>query len=91
MFIQPCTPAILYYDFILTLPLEVERYWTGSYSWASTFFFVNRYMSVLSHGPVIYEFFALIPEEVRSMFVSPLKLTQARAVVSNGVTSPPSL
>ncbi|KAI0370895.1 hypothetical protein BV20DRAFT_1035559 [Pilatotrama ljubarskyi] len=39
--------ALLYYDFVLTIPQEVERY-----------------MSVLSHIPVIFEFFGVLPEQV---------------------------
>ncbi|KAJ8474740.1 hypothetical protein ONZ51_g7017 [Trametes cubensis] len=54
--------GILWYDFVLTLPLEVERYWKGGRSWASIFFFLNRYMTVLSHIPVVVEFFATMPE-----------------------------
>ncbi|KAI0656193.1 hypothetical protein C8Q70DRAFT_921847 [Cubamyces menziesii] len=57
--------GILWYDFVLTLPLEVERYWKGGRSWASIFFFLNRYMTVLSHIPVVVEFFAAMPESVR--------------------------
>ena len=49
---------------MLTLPLEVERYWKGGRSWASIFFFLNRYMTVLSHIPVVVEFFATMPESV---------------------------
>ncbi|KAI0351671.1 hypothetical protein OH77DRAFT_1524002 [Trametes cingulata] len=54
--------AILWYDFVLTIPLEVERYWKGGWTWASTFYFLNRYMSVLSHIPVVVEFFGTLPE-----------------------------
>ncbi|KAI0632812.1 hypothetical protein C8Q77DRAFT_1158272 [Trametes polyzona] len=54
--------AILWYDFVLTIPLEVERYWKGGRSWASTFYFINRYLSVISHIPVVVEFFAIMPE-----------------------------
>lgn len=57
---------MLYYDYILTFPMEVERYWSGGRSWASFFFFLNRYMSVLCHIPVVYEFFGTMPESVCS-------------------------
>ena len=56
--------ALLYYDFLLTISLEVERYWTGRRSWASVFFFLNRYTAILSHVPVIYEFFFVMSESV---------------------------
>ncbi|KAI0742654.1 hypothetical protein C8Q80DRAFT_1329230 [Daedaleopsis nitida] len=64
--VQAVAFAILYYDYVLTLPEEVERYWTAAAgrSWASFFFFLNRYMSVLCHIPVIFEFFATMPESL---------------------------
>ncbi|KAI1790905.1 hypothetical protein LXA43DRAFT_890166 [Ganoderma leucocontextum] len=62
--VQAISFTILYFDFFLTLPAEVDRYWTGGRSWASFFFFVNRYMSVICHVPVIYEFFWPMPESL---------------------------
>ena len=59
------SPAILYYDFILTLPLEVERYWKSRFTWVSVLFFLNRYGSVLSHIPIIYEHFGDVSKSVR--------------------------
>lgn len=56
--------ALLYYDFILTIPQEVERYWTGRLTWPSFLFFLNRYTAVLGHIPVIAEFFGVLPEPV---------------------------
>ncbi|KAL1939000.1 hypothetical protein VTO73DRAFT_11153 [Trametes versicolor] len=56
--------GILWYDFVLTIPIEVERYWKGGRSWAAIFYFLNRYLSVLSHIPVVVEFFAIMPESV---------------------------
>ncbi|KAI0351649.1 hypothetical protein OH77DRAFT_1523985 [Trametes cingulata] len=56
--------ALLYYDFVLTIPQEVERYWTGAFSLPSLLFFLNRYMSVIGHVPVIIEFFGVLPEPV---------------------------
>ncbi|RDX44984.1 hypothetical protein OH76DRAFT_1486712 [Lentinus brumalis] len=61
--VQTVAFAMLYYDFLLTFPFEVERYWAGGRSWASCCFFVNRYMAVLGHLPVVYEFFGTMPEE----------------------------
>ncbi|OBZ67269.1 hypothetical protein A0H81_12799 [Grifola frondosa] len=54
--------ALLYYDFVLTIPMEVERYWTGGLSWASSLYFVNRYLSVLGTIPVIVEYFMDVSE-----------------------------
>jgi len=50
--------TILYYDYFLTLPMEVERFWPQkTFSWAVLLFYLNRYMSLLGHIPVIFEFF----------------------------------
>jgi len=47
--------AILYYDYFLTFPKEVEVYWcAGSYTWASIVFLANRYVAVLGHLPLFY-------------------------------------
>ena len=58
------TVAILYYDYVLTVPLEVERYWRARMSWAAFLFYVNRYFVVLSHISVIYENFGQGPVTV---------------------------
>lgn len=57
-------PAILYYDFVLTIPQEVERYWKRRLSWGSALFFLNRYSSVLSHIPIIYEYYWNVSQTV---------------------------
>ncbi|KAF8994455.1 hypothetical protein BDQ17DRAFT_1366787 [Cyathus striatus] len=50
--------VILFYDYFLTLPEEVERFWkTKRISWASTFFYLNRYLSLLGHIPVAFQIF----------------------------------
>jgi len=50
--------AILYYDYFLTLPKEVEGYWhTGPHSWGSIFFLANRYLAMLGHLPFFYIYF----------------------------------
>jgi Family of unknown function (DUF6533) len=47
--------VILYYDYFLTLPAEVDGFWcAGSHSWASIVFLANRYMAVLAHVPLVY-------------------------------------
>ena len=47
--------AILYYGYILTLPMEIDRYWrAGSFTWASIVFLANRYIAVLGHVPFFY-------------------------------------
>jgi len=50
--------VILYYDYVLTLPMEIERFWTlRSFSWAAFFFFLNRYLAVLGHIFIILQTF----------------------------------
>ena len=47
--------VILYYDYFLTLPKEIEGYWcVGSHTWASIVFLANRYVAVLGHLPLFY-------------------------------------
>jgi hypothetical protein len=66
--------VILYYDYALTLPDEAERFWaTRSITWASFFFYVNRYLCLLGHIPVMVQYYwdARRSAEVRiHLFVS---------------------
>ncbi|EIW56667.1 uncharacterized protein TRAVEDRAFT_49485 [Trametes versicolor FP-101664 SS1] len=73
--------ALLYYDFILTIPQEVERYWTGRVTWPSFLFFLNRYTAVLGHIPVIAEFFGVLPEPVPTLFFIASELSIAAALM----------
>lgn len=58
--------VILYYDYALTLPAEVERFWSSkSLSWASSFFYVNRYLSLFGHIPVMIKY--LRPSKTREI------------------------
>ncbi|EJF59252.1 hypothetical protein DICSQDRAFT_65360, partial [Dichomitus squalens LYAD-421 SS1] len=56
--------ALLYYEYVLTLPLEVERYWHSAWSCASVLFFLNRYLTIFGHIPVVVEFFGVFPQPV---------------------------
>ena len=49
--------VILYYDYLLTLPSEVERYWSRGFSVTISgfFFFFCRYMALLGNIPVIIQ------------------------------------
>ena len=49
--------AILYFDYSLTFVTEVQRFWTRHVSMASFVFFLNRYLTLLGHVPVMYEFY----------------------------------
>lgn len=59
--------ALLYYDFALTMPLEVKHFWGRRLSWPSALFFLNRYFSVVSHVPIVYKDFGNPSKLVRSM------------------------
>jgi hypothetical protein len=50
--------VIIYYDYLLTLPMEVVRFWSlPDITWVSFFFYINRYLSVLGHLPLLFEVF----------------------------------
>ncbi|PIL26083.1 hypothetical protein GSI_11837 [Ganoderma sinense ZZ0214-1] len=78
--------ALLYYDFLLTISLEVERYWTGRRSWASVFYFLNRYTVIVSHIPVIYEFFFVMSESwtIIWLHIMEIKNSAKEAVLAVG-------
>ena len=49
--------AILYFDYILTIGIEVERFWGRRLSPLACGFFFNRYVPLLAHIAIIYQFF----------------------------------
>lgn len=50
--------AILYYDYFLTLPDEVDRFWSSRrVTWASTFFYINRYLTLIGHSSVAFGYY----------------------------------
>ncbi|KAF9058426.1 hypothetical protein BDP27DRAFT_587039 [Rhodocollybia butyracea] len=50
--------AILFYDYLTTLDLEVEYFWNGSSRGLGTIlFYINRYLSLLGNIPIIIFFF----------------------------------
>ncbi|KAI0370894.1 hypothetical protein BV20DRAFT_943339 [Pilatotrama ljubarskyi] len=49
--------GILYYDYVLTLRDEVQRFWASRVSTVSVLFFFNRYLAVFAHIPVMVEFY----------------------------------
>ena len=51
-------PAILLYDYCLTFAAEVERCWSAHrLNWALGFFYLNRYLTLFGHVPIMIEFF----------------------------------
>jgi len=55
-YVNLASVVILYYDFTLTFSAEVDRFWRSSLTWASGFFYVNRYLSLLGHVPVMMQY-----------------------------------
>ncbi|KAF9485255.1 hypothetical protein BDN70DRAFT_871667 [Pholiota conissans] len=55
--------ALLYYDYLLTLPTEVSRFWNSRrLTWASSLFYGNRYISLIGHVPVMFQYFWTSPD-----------------------------
>ena len=59
--------AILYFEYLLTLEAELETFWRRGVSLPKLGFFLNRYLAVLGHIPVLYEFFGPQIPSVRSL------------------------
>ncbi|TFK69205.1 hypothetical protein BDN72DRAFT_624437 [Pluteus cervinus] len=52
-----CSMTVLYYDYLLTLPAEVELFWKRKeFSWFATLFYLNRYSALFAHIPVFMEY-----------------------------------
>lgn len=49
--------SILLYDYFLTAVAEVESCWVAQLSWGLGFFYLNRYLVVFGHVPIMLEFF----------------------------------
>lgn len=45
---QVASTALLYWDYALTLPQEIEFFWNGRFSWPALLFFLNRYVPIVS-------------------------------------------
>ncbi|EED78088.1 predicted protein [Postia placenta Mad-698-R] len=52
--------AILYYDYFLTLSMEIDNLWKAQHkvSWTSILFILNRYFAVAGQIPIALEYFA---------------------------------
>jgi hypothetical protein len=61
LLLTPIT-ALLFYDYFLTFEWEVSRYWARpNLSWATIFFFLNRYGTLLGNIPVVIQNFWTTP------------------------------
>ncbi|KAF9461030.1 hypothetical protein BDZ94DRAFT_1299507 [Collybia nuda] len=50
--------ALLVYEYFLTLTKEVERFWgLQRITWPTFFFYLNRYLTLFGHVPVMVEYF----------------------------------
>ncbi|KDR72739.1 hypothetical protein GALMADRAFT_229002 [Galerina marginata CBS 339.88] len=50
--------TLLVHEYCITFVAEVERFWSvGRLNWASGFFYLNRYLTLFGHIPVVMEFF----------------------------------
>ncbi|EPQ53547.1 hypothetical protein GLOTRDRAFT_139744 [Gloeophyllum trabeum ATCC 11539] len=56
--------AVLYYDYTLTFGIEVDRFWAPRFSWASFLFYLNRYLGIFGHIPVILQLFRAFSSKV---------------------------
>ncbi|KAG6917416.1 hypothetical protein DXG01_002685 [Tephrocybe rancida] len=51
--------TILYYDYALTLPAEIDRFWsTRTISWVSGFYYLNRYLTLFGHIPAMVHYYS---------------------------------
>ena len=53
--LTPNLPALLYYDHIITLPLEIRYIWNDTTTLTSTVFLLNRY--IMFSGYIAYSIF----------------------------------
>ena len=63
--------AVLYYDYLLTLPLEVQFLWSpGNQGWLTLACLTNRYLPLFGHIPLAVSYFRsqrVIPVRPRSL------------------------
>ncbi|KAG6835540.1 hypothetical protein H0H93_000391 [Arthromyces matolae] len=51
---------LIIYEYLITIDVEVERFWVGFRQrppWAAFLFFINRYVTILGHIPIVFEYF----------------------------------
>ncbi|KAF9652682.1 hypothetical protein BDM02DRAFT_3108761 [Thelephora ganbajun] len=54
-----CGFTLVLYDYILTFPAELDRFWSPLHirQWGTFIFVVNRYVGLWGHVPIIYSYF----------------------------------
>lgn len=50
--------VILYYDYLVTLPVEIQYIWPKLFSKSSIWFFINRYIPIFGNIPILLSSFA---------------------------------
>ena len=60
--------AILYWDYLLTLKVEINTYWKARPSRAAWLYFLNRGLGLLGHLPVIVMFYFVWDRTVSIVF-----------------------
>ncbi|KAI0742660.1 hypothetical protein C8Q80DRAFT_920673 [Daedaleopsis nitida] len=51
------TFSILFYDYVLTLDLEIQRFWNRRFTLVTFGFYLNRYLALFGNVPAIFEFY----------------------------------
>lgn len=59
------TSALLYYDYLITLPDEVQHFWFKRPTAFTVFFFLNRYLNLIGNVPLILQGLVQWSDEVR--------------------------
>ena len=59
--------VMLYYDYVLTLPREIEFLWPphNSQGWFTLVFFLNRYIPIIGILPIAVSYFIPVNPAVR--------------------------
>ena len=60
--------VILYYEYLLTLPEEVQYFWRKRRTPVTILFFLNRYLNLLVNVPLILQTFGTWSDEVRQIY-----------------------
>lgn len=47
------TTAILYFDYLVTLPDEIRRIWFSRFTGATVLFLLNRYVPIIGYIPIL--------------------------------------
>lgn len=62
---MPSPSALALYDYILTFPAELDRFWSPLKirQWGTLIFIINRYVGLWGHVPIIYSYFFVPPSD----------------------------